>query len=73
MRSYGIIQAFSRTNRLYDNQKRFGQIVIFQMPAHFKRAVDDAMRLYSSGGGNYVQAPSWEVAEARFKKAIRNL
>ena len=73
LRSYGIIQAFSRTNRLYDNQKRFGQIVIFQMPAHFKRAVDDAMRLYSSGGGNYVQAPSWEVAEARFKKAIRNL
>lgn len=73
MRSYSIIQAFSRTNRLYDKQKRFGQIVIFQMPAHFKRAVDDAMRLYSSGGGNYVQAPSWKEAEARFKKAIQVL
>lgn len=34
----------SRTNRLYDNQKRFGQIVIFQVPAHFKKAADDAMR-----------------------------
>lgn len=73
MRSYGIIQAFSRTNRLYDNQKRFGQIVIFQVPAHFKKAVDDAMRLYSSGGGSYVQAPTWDVAEKRFKQAIRDL
>ena len=73
MRSYGIIQAFSRTNRLYDNQKRFGQIVIFQVPAHFKKAVDDAMRLYSSGGGSYVQAPTWDVAEKRFQQAIRDL
>lgn len=73
MRSYSIIQAFSRTNRLYDTQKRFGQIVIFQLPAHFKRAVDRAMKLYSSGGGSYVQAPSWEEAEARFKEAIQKL
>lgn len=73
MRSYGIIQAFSRTNRLYDSQKRFGQIVIFQVPAHFKRAVDHAMKLYSSGGGSYVQAPSWEEAEKRFRKALQKL
>ena len=31
------------------------------------------MRLYSSGGGSYVQAPTWDVAEARFKQAIRDL
>lgn len=73
MRSYSILQAFSRTNRLYDPQKRFGQIVIFQLPAHFKRAVDHAMKLYSAGGGSYVQAPSWEEAEANFKKAIASL
>ena len=73
MRSYGIIQAFSRTNRLYDGQKRFGQIVIFQVPAHFKRAVDHAMKLYSSGGGSYVQAPSWEKAEKKFREALEKL
>ncbi|WP_301860929.1 type I restriction endonuclease subunit R [uncultured Megasphaera sp.] len=73
MRSYGIIQAFSRTNRLYDSQKRFGQIVIFQVPAHFKKAVDNAMQLYSAGGGSYVQAPSWQEAEERFTKAIQAL
>ena len=73
MRSYSIIQAFSRTNRLYDSQKRFGQIIIFQVPAHFKRAVDDAMKLYSSGGGSYVQAPSWEEAGKKFRVAIQKL
>ncbi|MCH3949669.1 MAG: type I restriction endonuclease subunit R [Acidaminococcus sp.] len=73
MRSYSILQAFSRTNRLYDNQKRFGQIVIFQVPAHFKRAVDHAMTLYSAGGGNFVQAPSWGEAEKKFREAIQAL
>lgn len=73
MRSYGIIQAFSRTNRLYDQQKRFGQIVVFQVPAHFKRAVDNAMKRYSSGGGSYVQAPDWAEAEKKFRTALQAL
>jgi type I restriction enzyme R subunit len=73
MRSYGIVQAFSRTNRLCDKQKRFGQIVIFQVPAHFKRAVDEAMTLYSNGGGSYVQAPSWEEAKRKFRTALKAL
>lgn len=73
MRSYSIIQAFSRTNRLFDNLKRYGQIVSFQAPAHFKRAVDHAMKLYSMGGGNYVQAPTWKEAEKTFQEALRKL
>ena len=73
MRSYGIIQAFSRTNRLFDVQKRFGQIVAFQVPAHFKRAVDEAMKLYSAGGGSFVQAPTWEEAEKKFREALEKL
>lgn len=73
MRSYGIIQAFSRTNRLFDSQKRFGQIVTFQVPAHFKRAVDEAMKLYSAGGGSFVQAPDWEEAEKKFREALGKL
>lgn len=73
MRSYGIIQAFSRTNRLFDSQKRFGQIVTFQVPAHFKRAVDEAMKLYSAGGGSFVQAPTWEEAEKKFREALEKL
>ena len=73
MRSYGIVQAFSRTNRLFDSQKRFGQIVTFQVPAHFKRAVDEAMKLYSAGGGSFIQAPTWEEAEKKFRDALEKL
>ncbi|MBS6256012.1 type I restriction endonuclease subunit R [Megasphaera massiliensis] len=73
MKSYGIIQAFSRTNRLFDKQKRFGQIVTFQVPALFKEAVDAAMTLYSSGGGSYVQAPTWAEAEDRFVEALKRI
>ena len=73
MHSYSIIQAFSRTNRLLDHLKRYGQIVSFQVPVHFKRAVDHAMKLYSMGGGNYVQAPTWEEAEKTFQEALGKL
>lgn len=73
MRSYSIIQAFSRTNRLLNTQKKYGQIVIFQTPGHWKSAVDHAVKLYSSGGGNFVQAPSWTEAQAAFLDAIDKL
>ena len=31
------------------------------------------MKLYSSGGGSYVQAPSWEEAEKKFREALQKL
>ena len=73
MPPHTIIQAFSRTNRLFDLQKHFGQIVTFQSPAWFKEEVDSAISLYSSGGGNYIQAPDWETAERVFKQALKEL
>ena len=50
MHPHDIIQAFSRTNRLFDKPKQAGQIVTFQSPHKFKRAVDEALILYSAGG-----------------------
>lgn len=73
MLSYEIIQAFSRTNRIFDTDKKFGQVVIFQMPSRFKKAVDDAITLYSAGGGDAVQAPTWEEAEKAFREALSSL
>ena len=73
MRSYGIIQAFSRTNRLFDQQKKFGQIVTFQLPETWKNRVDNAVTLYSGGGGSFVQAPEWQEAEQAFKEALAEL
>lgn len=47
---HDLIQAFSRTNRIYDKNKAYGQIVTFQAPVLFKKCVDEAVKLYSAGG-----------------------
>ena len=43
MGPHDLIQAFSRTNRIYDPQKTYGQIVTFQAPVLFKKCVDGAV------------------------------
>ncbi|NQM52302.1 type I restriction endonuclease subunit R, partial [Streptococcus suis] len=59
MKPQHIIQAFSRTNRLFDEGKKFGQVVSFQTPNKFKEKVDEALSLYSNGGEFAVLAPTW--------------
>lgn len=46
----GLIQAYSRTNRLYGKEKEFGSIVNFQYPRLTEQMVNDALILYGSGG-----------------------
>ena len=48
MGPHDLIQAFSRTNRIYDKNKTYGQIVTFQAPKLFKERVDHAVKLYSA-------------------------
>jgi type I restriction enzyme R subunit len=43
----GIIQAFSRTNRLYGPDKPFGTICYYRRPHTMERNVREAVRLYS--------------------------
>lgn len=43
-----IIQAFSRTNRLFGPEKPFGNIYYYRKPHTMKRNIDAAMKLYSS-------------------------
>lgn len=73
MTPHGLIQAFSRTNRLYDSLKLYGQIVTFQTPKIFEEKVKDALVLYSNGGENDVLAPTYEEASEELIKAIKNL
>lgn len=73
MTPHGLIQAFSRTNRLFDKDKRYGQIVTFQTPYQYEQAVIEALVLYSNGGENFIQAPSWQETFESFKEAIKNL
>ena len=71
MSPQGILQAFSRTNRIFDKTKRYGMIVIFQRSATYRQAVDDALLLYSHGGTSDVSAPPFEEIEQQFRKAIQ--
>lgn len=73
MRPHDLIQAFSRTNRIFDKSKKYGQIVTFQTPATFEERVKEALLLYSNGGENEVTAPSWEEAHKAFLIAITEL
>lgn len=70
MHPHDIIQAFSRTNRLFDKPKTAGQIVTFQSPHKFKEAVDKALILYSAGGQASVLAPDWDTVLAAFRKSL---
>ncbi|SPT71817.1 Type-1 restriction enzyme R protein [Anaerobiospirillum thomasii] len=70
MKPQHIIQAFSRTNRIYNEYKKFGQIVTCQMPLDFKDAIDEALTLYSCGGDTESVSESWEQVLKNFEKAI---
>ncbi|MGC6746517.1 type I restriction enzyme subunit R domain-containing protein [Escherichia coli] len=43
MRFHGLMQAFSRTNRIYDSTKTFGNIVTFR---DLERSTIDAITLF---------------------------
>ena len=68
-----IIQAFSRTNRIFDKNKTMGYIMTFQSPARYKRVIDDAIRLFSKGGTGDVIAPPFADTEKMLVDAIRKL
>lgn len=47
-----LIQAYSRTNRIFGSTKEFGTIVNFQYPRLTKETVETALKLYGSGGSS---------------------
>ena len=73
MQPQNLIQSFSRTNRLFVKDKRYGQVVTFQMPRTFEEKVKEALVLYSNGGENVVLAPEWPEAAATFLNTIKDL
>ena len=46
MEYHGLLQAFSRTNRVLNEKKRFGKVVCFR---DLKSKVDEAIKLFSNG------------------------
>ena len=73
MGPHDLIQAFSRTNRIFNRNKTYGQIVTFQAPKLFRKNVDDAVRLYSAGSTGSTFVADWEEVELAFRKALAAL
>ena len=73
MGPHDLIQAFSRTNRIFDKNKTYGQIVTFQAPKLFKESVDNAVKLYSAGSTEGAVLAEWDKVEPAFKKSLAAL
>lgn len=68
-----LIQAFSRTNRLFDPNKQYGQVVTFQSPGDFKNAINYALKLYSRGGDGSPIAEDWDDVLSSFAISVKTI
>lgn len=73
MSPQGLIQAFSRTNRLFDQNKEYGQIVTFRSPKEYKEKINDALILYSKGGIGQAVAEDWETVLENFNLSLKTI
>ncbi|GEP20281.1 type I restriction endonuclease subunit R [Pediococcus argentinicus] len=67
---HGLIQAFSRTNRVEGHAKPFGNIVAYR---DIKRNTDDAVQLFSAGSSEAFFVPSYAELLNDYKEAVSNL
>ncbi|MCR5202527.1 MAG: DEAD/DEAH box helicase family protein, partial [Lachnospiraceae bacterium] len=73
MSPQGLIQAFSRTNRLFDANKEYGQIVTFRSPKEFKERINNALILYSRGGFGEAIADDWDTVYNDFSLSLKTI
>jgi type I restriction enzyme, R subunit len=68
LKFHGLIQAFSRTNRVLDANKPFGNIVCFR---NLKRATDEALALFSNKEARQiVLIPSFAEIKLQYDMAV---
>lgn len=69
-----LIQAYSRTNRVFGSSKEFGTIINFQYPRITQQIVEQALVLYGSGGksGRAIVEP-YAVAVQKLGLKVRDL
>ena len=71
LKQHGLIQAFSRTNRILGEQKSQGNILCFR---NLKKATDDAITLFSNKDAiEVVVMPEYEDIAKKFDQAFENL
>ncbi|MGB9190200.1 type I restriction endonuclease subunit R [Acinetobacter sp.] len=71
LKYHGLIQAFSRTNRVFNDKKPFGNIICFR---NLKRATDEALALFSNKEAQkVVLVPSYEEIQQDYEVAVQKL
>ena len=71
LKDHGLIQAFSRTNRILGEEKSQGNILCYR---NLKDATDDAIALFSNKDAKeVVLLPPYEDVLSRFQEAFNNL
>jgi len=71
LKHHGLIQAFSRTNRIVGEQKSQGNILCFR---NLKKATDDAITLFSNKEAiEVIVLPPYEKVAEKFDEALQNL
>ncbi|MFV8344176.1 type I restriction endonuclease subunit R [Flavobacterium sp. XS2P39] len=71
LKQHGLIQAYSRTNRILGEQKSQGNILSFR---NLKKATDDAITLFSNKDAiEVVTMPDYEAIAEKFDEALKLL
>ncbi|MBK9638150.1 MAG: type I restriction endonuclease subunit R [Bacteroidetes bacterium] len=71
LKYHGLIQAYSRTNRILGEQKSQGNILCFR---NLKAATDTAITLFSNKEAiEEIILPSYESIASKFSEALKNL
>ncbi|KRM30690.1 hsdR protein [Agrilactobacillus composti DSM 18527 = JCM 14202] len=67
---HGLIQAYSRTNRVEKKEKPFGNIVVYR---NLKQATDQAVALFSDDDPAVIFAPTYAALKGKLDGAIASL
>lgn len=71
LKHHGVIQAYSRTNRILGEQKSQGNILCFR---NLKKATDEAITLFSNKEAiEEIILPPYESIAKKFKEALKTL
>ena len=71
LKHHGLIQAFSRTNRVFNDKKPFGNIICFR---NLKQATDEALALFSNKDAKkVVLVPNIEEIQQDYDEAVTKL
>ncbi|HLS07241.1 MAG TPA: type I restriction endonuclease subunit R, partial [Bacillota bacterium] len=69
-----LIQAYSRTNRIFGKEKEFGSIINFMYPRLTEEMVKEALVLYGSGGkSSQAIVDPYNVAKRKFMDSIQQV